>query len=89
MKIELHGRRDRVVDQVGEENSHDDAEIQTRNRLDTLSRCQQVADHHNQRANHHADEDDVGIAELVFPDDPGQASAETGDDKHEDGPDQY
>ena len=48
----------------------------------------QVAGHHGDRADHHADEDDVGIGEFVFADDPGQLDPQAGDDQDEDGPDQ-
>ena len=78
----------RVCDQVAQEDPDDDAEIKGRDRLDPLAGGEQVAGDDGDRAEHDADEDEVGIGEVVLADDPRHPDAQAGDDQHEDGPDQ-
>ena len=89
IQIELHGGLKGVSQQVRKEDADDQADIDGGNRLDPLPGSESVNDDDDDRRQHDAEEQHVGIGELILADDRRRPDAKAGNHEHENGPDQY
>ena len=67
VQIQLHRRSQRLGHQIGQEDAHDDAEIDGRDRLNALAGGEEIGDDHGTAARMTPDEDDVGVASWCSP----------------------
>jgi hypothetical protein len=88
IKVELHRRLQRIPQEIGQEYPHDQPDIHRRDRRNPFPGREPVDHHNGDGREHHPDEQDVRIGELVLAHDLCRPDTQSGNNEYEDGADQ-